>query len=295
MRMLSILLLIILLSACATTKTNYVKYKRKDVQQKKELYFDINSTEQVSFHGQIEDANLNSSPNGMMYPGYNAGGFLTSIIAHAVIADSMKDSRLTELQTTADEDISEISGAYEEITYHTLLQLNPQTFEKFRFKESEMDKVNENTEWLVKVSPVFYVRSDLSIITLKNVIRVFDVNTDKPIYENLVEVISYTGNNSKDINIEFWMSDDGIHLKQSAANLFAESMELFKGDFYKEYPSEKKQQTFKLLSGDYIHIERGNLIRESCDQTVFRGLRGWLKSVPTKLRANTRLECLAQK
>ena len=78
-----------------------------------------------------------------------------------------------------------------------------------------------------------------------------------------------------------WLAEGGRLLSDQSAALLAESFELAVSDFtLPAFDDKTPHETFRYAEGGIERMERAQLVKERCDRTLIRTLRGDLKSIP---------------
>lgn len=289
MKKIIILISFLLLNACASNSSNYVKFhKAKNLKTAQKLNLEINKPAKIPYRGLVSNNSITSAGGSILYPGNTAGTLLAAIFTHAVVADSIKESKLNELQELADSKIFSLKPIYEQITFERLLSRQPSIESKFQLLDADDESTVDGL--VVKILPIFYLSQDHSFIKLKNAVSVFKtLKHKKPIYQNLIEVIGVSDVSDGESNLVFWEADNTLELVSS--ELFSKSLSLIQKDINDKLPSISKQKTFKFSLGESMSVERGNLVEQSCENITIRSLRGWLKTVPRKVIDSNLLDC----
>ncbi|AQQ69229.1 hypothetical protein Mag101_17505 [Microbulbifer agarilyticus] len=264
--------------ACASSKNqNYVKHvaASAEVTTGSTLLVKVEASTPVSFYGEVDLDHLNFEHGSMMYAANTPGVFAASILAHAVIAGSAKDSQKAKAQEEANQVLLPYTEAIEEITEVGLVQnsLDRGNFTAFQFVPWTE---GADSNWSVVVKPVFLMSQDQQALTLKNAITLLsNDNEETPSYQNLIEVVSVPVDSQKVLANE--------DLDSLTTDLFVKSLTILEAELQGKHLKKMDQQTLSYLHAGKKKYERGVILATHCDRITFRSLRGWIKSVPVKM------------
>lgn len=250
----------------------------------------------VTFVGKksLDAAGLAGAP--MMYPGDTAGLFLVSILTHAAVSGGVEKARLSKEQEEANKVlepynpyITNINEAF--LLQHTHLQDIPATTEKLQLLLG--DKHQENSRWQVSVVPVFAMTQNQSSFLIYNKLTFFDrsltpkerkkikkVKKGQPDpNEKLIVIVSDPV--LVDDKADFWLRENAGAFHNAVKNLYVESFNLGIARHFGNLKNlDTKQVTVKYLENGVKKIERGYVISQTCQRTIFESLAGEIKSVP---------------
>ena len=252
------------------------------IQATQNLHLEINFQDDVRFQGQYNYDDVELEGNNMAYPGDSGAAFLTAILVHAVAADSKKNSALSQAQMKA----NYVLKPYEkylrefendELVSSVIAKLN----DNFSFQLIKYDRSKTKpTDLRLKSEPVFFMSQDQRELILQHSMSVYRIGEpDKILHKNAIEVSS-NRIEQKDI-FAFWVNDN--NLPKISAELYAISVDLFINDMFSDLKNaeKSKQKTFRYVQGGKKKYERGILVKDECNRTTIRTLRGWLKSFPS--------------
>ena len=239
----------------------------------------VPSSETVIYKGIVNNDSL-SGAGQMMYPAPNAAGFIVAIITHGILLESTKNTEKEQQQTQADQVLLPYRPVLNSYQYRSLMQAG---LAKMPANSNiRLAEVSEKpgSGWLIESSPVFFLTEDQSAIVLDHAVLIYRPDASEPAYQNTVRVVSKRKDAPTDIQ-GFWIANQGEKLKEESANLFAQSLELTLNDMSTELNAgNNPQKTVRYLQGRTEKMERGQVIRESCDRIVIKNLRGWIMSLP---------------
>ena len=258
------------------------------------LHVEINFQDDVKFQGQYSYDDVELEGNNMAYPADSGAAFLTAILVHAVAADSTKNNALSQAQKNANYVLKPYEKYLQEFENDELVSsVIAKVNDNFPFQVVKYDRSKLQPSGLVlKSDPVFYMSQDQRELILKHAIYVHRNNEpDKILYKNAVE-ISSNRIEQKDI-FAFWVNDN--NLPKLSAELYGMSIDLLINDMLTgaDNAHGSKQRTFRYMQGGKKRFERGVLVKEECNRSTIRTLRGWLKSFPndTKIVTSNGDEC----
>lgn len=250
----------------------------------------------VTFVGKksLDTAGQGAAP--MMYPGDTAGLFLVSILTHAAVSGGVQKAKLNKEQEEANKVlepynsyIADINEAF--LLQHTHLQDIPATTEKLQLLLG--DRHQENSRWQVSVVPVFAMTQNQSSFLIYNKLTFFDrsltpkerkkikkVKKGQPDpNEKLIVIVSDPV--LVDDKADFWLRENAGAFHNAVKNLYVESFNLGIARHFGNLKNlDTKQVTVKYLENGVKKIERGYVISQTCQRTIFESLAGEIKSVP---------------
>lgn len=246
--------------------------------------------EKVVFKGVVDfDA---SGPSGasMMYPAPNAGGFLVSLVTHAIILESMKGKRKSAAQEAADKVLLPYQDIVQRYTYRELMQ---RVLDKNLLAEPvRLVGYTEKTETprLIRSVPIFSLTQDQTALVLDNVISISQPGA--PAYVNTIRVVS-TAAAAGDL-IPYWTANQGENLKAVTTAMVADSLQIaLKSAAGNLTTPHNRYKTLRYYEGKTEKMERALLVSEQCDRLLIKTLRGWLMSVPVPRREPNPSLCTA--
>jgi hypothetical protein len=278
--------LIFTLSACKTPKrddyTQYQPISSKQVADKK-IIFSLNPKKRLELRGLYNYNNIKTDDRAILYDA-SAGvlGVFVQAAIHANINSSALDAKKLAAQEQSNKVISPLLAVTEKINQHAL-QVNSEAVLNVDFNTLEAAANPDNI--VVNSNPIFYLTQDHTTLILKHILIANQKSKiknskkkprSKPIYSNLIEVISAPLEG--DLHIDHLKIENGVKFKELAQQLYTQSIDIALKDFYGKFEKKQKQQTFKIQQGDSTRFERGNQLEQNCNHTILRNLRGWLIS-----------------
>ncbi len=250
----------------------------------------------VTFVGKKSLDAAGSAGAPIMYPGDTAGLFLVSILAHAAVSGGVEKARLSKEQEEANKVlepynpyITSINEAF--LLQHTQLQDLQGTTDKLQLLLG--DKCQENSRWQVNVVPVFAMTQNQSSFLIYNKLTFFDrsltpkerkkikkVKKGQPDPNEKVIVI-VSDPVLVDDKADFWLRENAGAFHSAVRNLYVDSFNLGIARYFGDLKNlDTKQVTIKYLENGVKKIERGYVISQTCQRTIFESLAGEIKSVP---------------
>ena len=276
-------ILFVTLAACSTTKTKeevevVPSTKEVDVSQ---LYIHFPDDKEVVFMGKISVDTAENISGGMMYPGYNAGTFLISILAHAALQGGMEAGQEKKRQENADAVLNKYKPILEDISGQSLIEGN---FElqlvsgDVTLMRHYNDGSDEN-KYIASVQPVYYLTQNERSLILTNKISFYE--SQRPSSTRRSVVTEYVSSPCLEENPgDYWASDGYRSFIYSSKFLFIETVRMALEFVHAEEKFEGEKKTIRYYESGKKKVERGIVIREDCDRLVFISLRGAIKSVP---------------
>lgn len=283
--LLSVIALFCLYACSGSTANKQVKYTPSitPIPSNSGLNLKVPALSTVSFRGEVNFDDAGQKTAGFLYPAPNAAGLLAAIATHAAISSSINGSQKNSFQEKADAVLDPyktiISGfSYQELADSGLTKLGPNK------GGLVIDRLGDSQQpWTLESSPVFVLSQDKEVLILQNAIVVYAAGSPSSVlYKNMIQVISspLTTTESDD----YWKNNNGANLKNTSADLFADSIKVALGEISKEGGAqENAYKTFRYQAGKSEKLERGQLIATTCNRIVIRTLRGWIMSVPAKV------------
>ncbi len=287
-RIILILLCVTFASACASQKPEHAEYinQKRDIGEPSNLQLAYAGPTTVAYFGLPNYDHLNVDGGaGVLYPGGHAAVFLASVLTHAVIVDSAKESRRSKIQNQADQVLTPYRRHIDSLSYREIISGAVTRLEDVGERFTVSNYYDSTTSlagdaWVLESNPSFYMLQDEGAILVQNSV-VIHSGEEEPtiIYQNIVEVISqpYQGDSPQ----TYWSADNGAMLKNLSVELLAESVRLAIDDMRHQFLVRTElDQTFHFYQEGKKAYERGRLLAVEADRLTMRTLRGWLKSVP---------------
>ncbi len=260
--------------------------------------FEISGEQNVAFSGYVnfDEFQKNHPVNGPMYSGYSAASFLASVLAHAAISKSVDSAQMQKFVSNSNEqalrDIEHIISTYqkseliESLGTTSLITPPLSTPIVFELNDFQIPKGH------IFSQPEFIVTKEQDMVILENIFTIMPVkhpekkqkrsssNTRSkaptPLFSKTIVYLS----DKIETPDTFFTVDEGKNLRDLTSRLFLDSVTLFDSQYSKKNKTQGKTETIKFSIGDHFRVERGRVIKRSCDRVTFITLRGWIKSVP---------------
>lgn len=281
----SLYLLVLLLCSCASYKPQgyitHVKTKEKIESTTARIKLPAG---QLLFLGKTDMTGANAATGQMMYPGYNAAGFLAAIFTHAAISGSVQDKQKIERQNQANKVLEPYQPALAELTTEQLTQALLAAWSnadgQLAFSPFDRAVKYQKGELILECLPSYFLSGNEETLTLRTTVAFYRVGQEKkPIYQNQIEV--YSEKLAVETVRERWLGDDSAYLIATVNALFAESIKIAVDDAFQ--PTSQVGQVdenFKYIDGVELEFERGSRVVVRDGRMLIRTLRGWLKSIP---------------
>lgn len=252
------------------------------------------NNESVIFVGKKSLNGGSDAAGSMMYPAPDASVFLVSILTHAVVAGGVNSSKLKKEQEEADKVLTDYLSDINKINPPSLMEDILDGF-------ADGDAINhykvlhsasvDNNRWQLYVSPVFALTQRQDSIILYNKFTFNDkaaIKVEKlkklkkgsiPDNEKIIVVVSDPIKEENKKN--YWLKDGGLNFIKVVSEIHEQSFQLaLEAYFLNRQAAIEKQVTIKYLEDGQKKIERGYVVSQSCERTVFKSLAGEIKSVP---------------
>lgn len=233
----------------------------------------------------------------ILYPADTAGLFLVSILTHAAISGGVQKAQLNKEQEEANK-VLEAYSSYISTVNEAFLLEHTYVRDAFPLPDKQLqcllgDKHLKNSRWQVNVVPVFAMTQNQSSFLIYNKLTFVDraltpkekrklkkVKKGQPNpNEKLVVIISDPV--LVDDKADFWLRENGQAFNNAVKELYVESLHIGMARHFGSFKNtDTKQITIKYLENGVKKIERGYVISQSCQRTVFESLAGEIKSVP---------------
>ena len=239
--------------------------------------------DRVVFSGALDFEGASVNPGFMMYPAPNPGVFLASVITHALIVGSQKDSQREKAQESADKVLDPYQPILSSVSYKELARrwvdgMLPGSSRKLIGAAESPGR----DEWLIETTPVFLMAQDQRTLSLDAVVSIRAPGvTESAGYQSHIRVIS-PAEESTDLT-EMWTAGQGKKLKEVSAWLLSESLNMaISAAMNGTGQTGQPFRTIRYLEGTTEKMERAQLVSEHCGRLVIKTLRGLLLSVPVK-------------
>jgi hypothetical protein len=233
------------------------------------------------FRGLTSQDQAGGAAGGILYPGYNAGGFIAAILTHALINESVKSSQRNAAQQEADKVLEPYKPALvgwlaDDLTDRTVM----------RFKQASLalsDRLvaaaTPSVHWVVESAPLFSMTQDRQALLVESEVTVRRADAPQIAHRSVVRVVGQPIVSSG--AQEHWGADGGERLKSESSLLHAQAVGLAIEDMLGLRASkDARQRTIRYPQGGQEIIERAEVLDRYCGYLVIRSLRGDLLSVP---------------
>jgi hypothetical protein len=208
----------------------------------------------------------------MLYPAPNVVGLMAGIVAHGLIAGSMRDSAKSAAEKKADKVLDPYRASLSGFTGRDLGQtaMTGSVLDGARLLaagEAASGKV-------VDTVPVFFLTQDRDALVLDNSIAISQ-GSGEP-WRNVIRVVSQAH------PADDWGSDAARVIKTESANLLAMSLDIAMEQATSPPPpgTASQYRTIRYKLGGREVFERAEILKERCGRALIRNLRGGLMSVP---------------
>jgi hypothetical protein len=232
----------------------------------------------------------------MLYPAPNAVGLLAAIATHSLLTGSARNAQKQKLQAAADEvlepfrpliEATQPDGLLGRAWPATGLAGSPQWLPADAPPGTAATGTAGTLEWL----PAYLLTQDRRSLVLDLALAVRLRETPQSLaYQNTVRVVGRARPEADPK--EAWTSNGGAAWHAATANLLAQALTMAMQDWQGQLgPTDTAARTVRYQEGDKERMERAQVLREGCDHTVIRTLRGWLMAVPSQELVRQRLGC----
>ncbi len=246
----------------------------------------------ATFIGKAADYDETVGSTVFLYPAVTPVDFFASVIAHAAVVDSMKNNYKNSMQSAADKVIEPYRKYSDSLKNKYLIEQVKEIALSRGFSLDKYENSLSDEDFILDITPIFLLNTKEDTLILRNQFLVYKKKyqhkkgNKKPLlFQNQIEVLS----NIKDqvINQQYWLNNEGENLKSEMNHLFSESLELIAARISDGAESDElTYKNYRYHDGDGIVFERAVLLSENCEKIVFKTLRGWLKSVPSRRVVN---------
>ncbi len=244
----------------------------------------LDKNDKVVYHGAYNFDNAGArNGSGMMYPAPGAAGLMAAIITHGILVDATRNNEKNRLEQVADAVLVPYQSVLSAFDEKELMQrgLTKTTIGADRRLLGEEDKADKGL--VVSSEPTFTMTQDQTALVLDNTVSVFTPDDpSKPAYQNTVRVVSGMAT-AQDL-VQYWTANQGERLKDESAALFAKSLDLALAEIGRSDRKSVPYKTVRYMEGTSEQMERGQVIAGGCGRVVIKNLRGWLMSVPVRLK-----------
>jgi len=274
---------VLLLSACATGTPPVQRQSSlqpDSIPEDAVFAFRVNRDDAVKFRGAIDQSGSGSDTGwAMLYPAPDVVTLFAAIGAHAALASQHQAGLLAQQQNAANAILGPYRPTLDTIKHRELL-LVATTRKSFRHATRIIETESVDTaSWIVETAPVFAMTQDESAVILDTAIQVFSpADRKKPVYQNIVRVVSAPRDGSDPET--GWMEDEGAALKSTLESQFLRSLDLAILDVTTNPVAVDAHKTVRYRLGTSERIERGQVVRDECNEIILRTLRGWVMSIP---------------
>jgi hypothetical protein len=208
----------------------------------------------------------------MMYPAPNLVGLMAGIVAHGLVAASVRNGEKSDAEKAADKVIDPYRAS---LSGFTEGELGKAALAGAALDGAPLlDTGDAAPGKVLDVAPVFFLSQERDVLVLDNSIAVSQ-GSGEP-YRNLVRVVSRPRAPGS------WEADGARALKTESAALLALSLDIALAQSVPAPTADKpaQQRTVRYTLGGKETFERAEILQEHCGRALIRNLRGWLMSVP---------------
>jgi hypothetical protein len=236
----------------------------------------------LEFHGVVSFDGAGTNSAGVLYPAPTVGFGIAAVFAHGALVSGMKKEQKLKLQQKADVVLAEHQAALASMDTPALMRAGFAAVTVGGGVLVEPGADRPSTGLLVESLPVFAMTQDRRSLILDNAIIIRPAGKKKKevSYQNVVRIVT-TPRGDVDL-VAAWNADDGRALRDEAARMYAESLDLALRDLDADPAAAPAFKTVRYREGDAERIERARPISDGCGRVLLRNLRGWLLSVPVR-------------
>lgn len=283
MKWLYLALVVALLSACGSTpyRDDYAKHVQLNSTQfisPHELSWAIELTAPVELRGKYQQNNTLGS-SAILYDG-SAGlaGMLVQVGVHAAMINSGRDSKLSEQQMHANNNIKMLDELTGDLSLGDILSVE--------VKQSITASADTNT---VFVKPIFFSDQRMRRLTLKLIAWIPKDISKAPVkerdyrYQNMIQVYDSLPEDDDSNLLDLTQAD----LHKRYQSLLDIGLKIVANDVSGQYQLDDTQsQTFTVKYDDRNTVIRGKLAEHTCTHEIIKDLRNWFIAVPNLQQAS---------
>ena len=253
----------------------------------------------ATFIGKAPDYRGKTQSSAMLYPAVTPVDFFASVIAHAAVSESVRNSDKNSLQSIADKVIEPYRAYSDSLKNKTLVNQLKEIALSRGFTLSKYENSQHGDDLILDITPIYLLNKTEETLILRNQFLVYKKKYQNKkekkkrlLFQNQIEVFS-------DVTIpgiaqEHWLKNDGENLKNEMNKLFSESLNLIAERISSTAKDANvKYKNYRYNDGDGVVFERAITLSENCEKVIFKTLRGWLKSIPANRIVNQG-SCLKQ-
>lgn len=229
----------------------------------------------VAFRGVANFDGAGGKGTPVLYPAPNLAGALAAMIAHGAIVDSARRNREESVQEAADGVLAPYRGVLDKLTYRDLMENAAPRMSAPGAKQVVEASAKPAAGLIVDSAAVFSMTQDKQAIVLDNAIVVRRPGeAEEKGSRTVVRIVSAPRGSPS------WAENEGKPLKDEAATLLAESIDIALAAMSASSRPDAPQRTVRYRQGSEEKMERAQVLSARCDRMLLRNLRGWLMSVP---------------
>jgi len=296
-----VLFITLVMVGCASHKPQgYVKLidKSSTLPENAQLYVKVPEGI-ATFIGKAPDYRGKTQSSAMLYPAITPVDFFASVIAHAAVSESLRDSHKNSLQSVADKVIEPYRAYSDSLKNKNLVNQLKEIALSRGFTLNKYENSQHDEDLILDITPIYLLNKTEETLILRNQFLVYKKKykskkerKKRLLFQNQIEVFS--GATIQGSAQEYWLNNDGENLKNEMNQLFSESLNLIAERISsKAKDTNVKYKNYRYNDGDSVVFERAIALSESCEKVIFKTLRGWLKSIPASRIVN-QTECPKQ-
>lgn len=253
----------------------------------------------ATFIGKAPDYRGKTQSSAMLYPAITPVDFFASVLAHAAVSESVRNSHKNSLQSTADRVIEPYRAYSDSLKNKNLVNQLKEIALSRGFTLNKYENSQHDDDLILDITPIYLLNKTEETLILRNQFLVYKKKYQSKkgkqkrlLFQNQIEVLS--GATIQGSAQEYWLNNDGENLKNEMNQLFSESLNLIAERISSTAKDTNvKYKNYRYNDGDSIVFERAIALSENCEKVIFKTLRGWLKSIPASRIVN-QTECLKQ-
>jgi hypothetical protein len=229
--------------------------------------------ERVRYEGLVNLDNAGAQHGGFMYVAPGLIGLVAAVATHGAITSSVRNAEKTRLQDEANEVLKPYRPVIDAMGDEALLQEGAK----------RLNNTATQAGWRLESLPVFRLTQDQTAFVLDHAVRIRhkDAAAAAPMFEGTIRVVSTPLEG--DTLQERWLASDGQLLKDTLAQLYAQSLAIAAQRANGSTAATgAPMRTVRYDEGRSVRVERARVIEAGCDRWVIENLRGWWLSVPVR-------------
>lgn len=282
MRISCLLFSLVIVGCTSQRPDHYTEYVKNvsSVETVSSIDLRVHDNGPVRFYGAVDYDKLNAGQLGTLYPAPTTGVFVASVLTHAVIAESSKDSEKSAQQTAADKVLAPYQDQIQFLFPFDLKKSAQEHMNSSSIGVKIGEAPNTSSSWVLVSNPVYFMSADERSIAVVNKVAVFkNGQTETPIYQNMIEAVSDAAPAKSPQS--YWKDNKNPAFQRTVKQLFNKSIELAIQDATLMLnDANAPESTIHYSKSGNTLFERGRRLHADCGHITIRTLRGWIKWVP---------------